>query len=100
MNLEIESDGDLIGGLGRGKEALLQRLGSISEVAEDLGTPFSSPEKCSKVSESWRSLLSTILESDVVLGHATSSSVKSSNRLLEPSECAGEVGINSLTPVK
>jgi hypothetical protein len=97
MNLETESDGDLIGGLKRGKEVPLQRLGSISEDAEDLGIPFSSPEKCSMVSESWRSLLSTIPESDAVLGHATSLPVKSSNRLPEPSECAGEVGINSLT---
>jgi hypothetical protein len=100
MNLESESDGDLIDGLGRGKEAPLQRLGSITEDAEDLGSPFSSPEKCSKVSESWRSLLSTIPESDAALGHATSLPVKSSNRLPEPLECAGEVGFNSLTPDK
>jgi hypothetical protein len=98
--LEAEKDGELNGGFGLGEELSTQRLDSVTEDAEDLGYSLSSLEKCSKVSESSTLLLSTILESDAILGHATLSPVKSSKRLPDSSECASEVGIDSLTPDK
>jgi hypothetical protein len=86
MISESENDGVSIGGLGREEEEPAQRLGSIPEVAEELGSPLSTPVRCSKVTESWR----TIPETVAMLGDVISPPVKSSNRVLEMSENAGE----------
>jgi hypothetical protein len=98
--LETERAGDFIGDLGREEKEPSQGLGSIPEAADDLGSPSSTPERGSKVAESWRSMFSTVPETDEVLGHAIPSPVKSSNRLLEFTECAGEGENHIVTPVK
>jgi hypothetical protein len=97
---EAESAGVLIGGLGREEEEPTQRLGSDPEVAEELGSPLSTPERCSKVAESWRSMLSTIPETVAELGPAFSPPEKSSNRVMDHSENAGEVESHMLMPAK
>jgi hypothetical protein len=47
--IETERVGDPIGDLGQGKKLTAQGMDSGLEVADDLGSPFSPPESCSKV---------------------------------------------------
>jgi hypothetical protein len=100
MTREAENDGEHNGGDGIGEESSTQRLVSCTEDAEGLGIALSTPEKSYKLSDSSSSLLSTIPESDVALGHAMLSPVKRSKRLSVPSEQARDEGIDSFTPDK
>jgi hypothetical protein len=91
---ESEKDGANNEGVGLGEEVSTQRLDSCSEDAGVLGYDSSTSTKSSKLSASSTPMLSTIPESDEVLGNAILSPEKSS------SEFAGEVGIHSPTSDK
>jgi hypothetical protein len=90
---ETETDGEHNG---------VDEIGVVSppEGADGLGFVLSSPEKSYMMPVSSTSLMSTIPESDVVLGHTKLSPVKSAKCRSGYSEQAGDEDIESFTPEK
>jgi hypothetical protein len=90
---ETETDGEHKG---------VDEIGVVSppEGADGLGFVLSSPEKRYMMPVSSTSLMSTIPESDVVLGHTKLSPVKSTKCRSGYSEQAGDEDIESFTPEK
>jgi hypothetical protein len=93
LNVETEKVGDPIGDFGRGKKLTVQGMDSGPEVADDLGSPFSPPESCSKVAKETE-------RADVLVGVTGSVEGQPATQLSAVPESADQLGGGSVAPKK
>jgi hypothetical protein len=91
--IETERVGDSIGDLGRGIKLTAQGMDSGPEVADDLGSPFSPPESCSKVAKETK-------RADVLVGVTGLGVGQPATQFSPVPESADQLGGESVAPKK